>query len=71
MPPGESDAERAFIEKLTDAKNTGELPEDFKVDAAAQIIVTYLQGLSRMIGVLHNRTEVEEQIETLLTGLKL
>jgi TetR/AcrR family transcriptional repressor of nem operon len=63
--------EGAFIERLTAAKKTGELPKNFKVDAASQIIVTYLQGLFRMIGVLHNRTEVEEQVETLLTGLKL
>lgn len=63
--------ESAFIDRLTEAKNAGELPKTFKVDAAAQIIVAYLQGLFRMIGVLHNRTEVEGQIETLLTGLKL
>jgi hypothetical protein len=38
---------------------------------AAQVIVTYLQGLFRVIRVLQTRAEVERQIETLLTGLGL
>jgi hypothetical protein len=47
------------------------LPESFDTDVAAQVIVTYLQGLFRTIRVLHDREQVEKQIEALLTGLGL
>jgi TetR/AcrR family transcriptional repressor of nem operon len=61
----------AFSQRLRAAKDRGELPEDFDVEVAAQVIVTYLQGLFRVIRVLQTRAEVERQIETLLTGLGL
>jgi TetR/AcrR family transcriptional regulator, transcriptional repressor for nem operon len=61
----------AFSERLQRAKEHDELPKDFDVDVAAQVIVTYLQGLFRVIRVLQSRAEVERQIETLLLGLKL
>jgi hypothetical protein len=58
-----------FCERLQSAKASGELPGDLNVQAVAQVIVTYLQGLFRVIRVLQNRAEVERQIETLLEGL--
>ncbi|HWW87753.1 MAG TPA: TetR/AcrR family transcriptional regulator [Vicinamibacterales bacterium] len=58
-----------FCERLQFAKASGELPGDLNVQAVAQVIVTYLQGLFRVIRVLQNRAEVERQIETLLEGL--
>lgn len=61
----------AFSEKLSAAKEKGELPENFDIEVAAQVIVTYLQGLFRVIRVLLCRAEVERQIEALLTGLGL
>lgn len=61
----------AFTECLRAAKERGELAENFDVEIAAQVIVTYLQGLFRVIGVLQSRREVERQIEVLLRGLGL
>jgi TetR/AcrR family transcriptional regulator, transcriptional repressor for nem operon len=61
----------AFSQRLRAAKDRCELPENFDVEVAAQVIVTYLQGLFRVIRVLQSRAEVERQIETLLTGLGL
>jgi TetR/AcrR family transcriptional regulator, transcriptional repressor for nem operon len=61
----------AFHERLQSAKKAGELPKDFNVDVAAQVLVTYLQGLFRVIRVLLTRAEIERQIEALLTGLGL
>jgi TetR/AcrR family transcriptional repressor of nem operon len=60
-----------FVQRLEAAKVAGELPEDFDANVAAQVIVTYLQGLFRTIRVLHNRAQVEKQIEALLAGLRL
>jgi TetR/AcrR family transcriptional repressor of nem operon len=62
---------RHFTERLECAKATGELPGNFASEVAAQVIVTYLQGLFRVIGVLQNRAQVESQIEALLSGLGL
>jgi TetR/AcrR family transcriptional regulator, transcriptional repressor for nem operon len=59
----------AFHERLQSAKNAGELPKEFNVAVVAQVLVTYLQGLFRVISVLQTRSEVERQIEALLTGL--
>ena len=61
----------AFTARLKSAKGSGELTASFKVEATAQVIVTYLQGLFRVIRVLQSRAEVERQIETLLNGLGL
>ena len=61
----------AFIERLRGAKKTGELPKDFDVEVAAQVVVTYLQGLFRVIRVMLTRRQKERQIEALLGGLGL
>ena len=61
----------AFKERLKSAIDAGELPRDFNVEVTAQVLVTYLQGLFRVIRVLQNRTQVERQVETLLRGLGL
>jgi TetR/AcrR family transcriptional regulator, transcriptional repressor for nem operon len=60
-----------FTERLKAAKEAGELPMDFDVETGAQVVVTYLQGLFRVIRVLHSRAQVERQIDALLTGLGL
>ena len=62
---------RAISERMRVAKEKGELPEDFDVQAVAQVIVTYLLGRSRAVLVPQSRAETERQIETLLTGLGL
>ena len=62
---------RHFTERLESAKETGELPQNFKAELAAQVIITYLQGLFRVIDVLHDRDQVESQIKALLGGLGL
>jgi TetR/AcrR family transcriptional regulator, transcriptional repressor for nem operon len=61
----------ALVERLGAAKDIGELPRDFDATVAAEVIVTYLQGFYRVIRVLHDRTHMERQIETLLRGLGL
>jgi TetR/AcrR family transcriptional repressor of nem operon len=61
----------AFRDRLEATKKSKELPEDFNVEVAAQVIVTYLQGLFRVIRVLQTRAQVEQQIEMLLRGLGL
>ena len=60
-----------LAKRLEAGKTTGELPQDFDVDAAAQVILTYLQGLFRTIRVLHDRAQVERQQKMLLAGLGL
>ena len=40
-------------------------------DTAAQVVVTYLQGLFRVVRILNSRPQLERQIEVLLTGLGL
>ena len=60
-----------FVERLRTAKQAGELAGDVDVELAAQVLVTYLQGLFRVIRVLQNRAQVERQIESLLAGLGL
>jgi hypothetical protein len=47
------------------------LPETFDCTVAAQIIVTYLQGFYRVVRVLHDHRQMEQQRETLLRGLGL
>lgn len=61
----------ALTGRLQDAADAGELPTDFDAETAAQIVVTYLQGLFRVARVLNNRSQLENQIEVLLTGLGL
>ncbi|MFJ9370703.1 TetR/AcrR family transcriptional regulator [Nocardia sp. NPDC101769] len=63
--------ETALSERLLLAARTGELPQDFPAEVAAQVVVTFLQGLFRVIRVLDDRARMERQIEALLTGLGL
>jgi TetR/AcrR family transcriptional regulator, transcriptional repressor for nem operon len=65
------DFSAAFEERLESAKQAGELPENFDAAVGAQVLVTFLQGLFRVIRVLQNRSEVEQQLEMLLSGLGL
>jgi len=60
-----------FTTRLKVAVASGELPRGFGVDAAGQVLVTYLVGLFRTIRVLQNRQQIERQIEALLKGLGL
>jgi TetR/AcrR family transcriptional repressor of nem operon len=60
-----------FKDRLEAAKKSNELPGDFNVKVAARVIVTYLQGLFRVIRVLQNRAQVEQQVEMLLRGIGL
>ena len=61
----------AFVARLEQAKAAGELPPQFPVKATAQVLITYLQGLFRVIRVLNSRREVDQQLEALLRGLGL
>ena len=61
----------AFIQRLEAAKKAGELPASFDATVGAQVLVTYLQGLFRVVRVLQGRADLERQIETLLRGLGL
>jgi TetR/AcrR family transcriptional regulator, transcriptional repressor for nem operon len=60
-----------LVQRLEQAKSVGELPHEFKADVAAEIIVTYVQGFFRVVRVLHDRKQMERQVETLLKGLGL
>ena len=60
-----------LAQRLEADRTAGKLPEGFDVNAAAQMILTYLQGLFRTIRILHDRKQVEKQLELLLTGLGL
>jgi TetR/AcrR family transcriptional regulator, transcriptional repressor for nem operon len=48
-----------------------EMPEPFDAGTAAATIVTYLQGLFRVARILADRTQLERQVEALLSGLGL
>ena len=61
----------AFKERLEAAKKSGELPGDYDAEQAANVIMTFLMGLFRMIRVLNTRAEMEAQVEMLLGGLGL
>ena len=63
--------EKVLADRLAASRKAGELPADFKPELAAQVIVTYLQGLFRVVRVLKDRREMERQIEALLRGLGL
>ena len=63
--------QNALAQRLQSAKTTGEVPQDFNTAIAAEVIVTYLQGFYRVIRILHDRAHMEQQIETLLCGLRL
>lgn len=59
-----------FRERLKSARENGELP-DVDPEVVTQVLVTYLQGLFRVIRVLQDRPQMEKQIELLLCGLGL
>lgn len=60
-----------FVQRLQEAKKSGELPKDFDARVAAEVLVTFLIGLFRVVRVLQDRAEMERQIEVLLNGLGL
>lgn len=63
--------EAAFRDRLAASKEAGDLQADFDVAAAAGLLLTYLQGLFRVIRTLHSRKQSEEEIDALLCGLGL
>lgn len=63
--------EAAIAKRIDEAKQSGELPKTFDSKLVASIVITYLQGFFRVIGVLKNRRQMEAQIEQLLTGVGL
>jgi TetR/AcrR family transcriptional regulator, transcriptional repressor for nem operon len=65
------DFSAAFEQRLESAKKAGELPRSFDAALAAQVLVTFLQGLFRVIHVLQTRSEVERQLAMLFSGLGL
>src|SRR5205085_2191850 len=48
----------AFQHRLESAIATGELPKSFNATVSAHVLVTYLQGLFRVIRTLQDRSEV-------------
>ena len=60
-----------FVELLRSAQEAGELPKQFKPAIVAQIIGTYIQGMSRAALISYDRQRIERQVEVLLTGLGL
>jgi len=60
-----------FVELLRSAQDAGELPKQFKPAVVAQIIGTYIQGMSRAALISYDRQRIERQVEVLLTGLGL
>lgn len=63
--------ERQFVLRLQKAVKEKELAADFPVEAAAQILITYLQGFFRVVHVLKSRQQMWRQVETLLESLGL
>jgi len=61
----------AFANRLTAAKDSGELPADFDAEAVAQIIFTYLQGLYRTALLNYDRPRLEHQVDLFLSSLGL
>jgi TetR/AcrR family transcriptional regulator, transcriptional repressor for nem operon len=62
---------QAFSKRLQAGKDSEELPWDFNVELASSVVLTYLQGMFRVIRVMLTRAEVERQVEALLSGLGL
>jgi TetR/AcrR family transcriptional regulator, transcriptional repressor for nem operon len=61
----------ALSERLKSAKDAGEMPPDFEPEVVAQIISTYLQGLSRTALLCDDRHQFERQVDLFLTSLGL
>ena len=61
----------SFIGLLKSAQESGELPKELDPTAVAQIIVTYIHGMSRAAQISYDRQRIERQVEVLLKGLGL
>ena len=59
----------AFVKRFEAARRSGELPRDMDCQAAAQLLVVYLQGMFRVVRVLNTRRQIERQLDSLLRGL--
>lgn len=69
---GESSASGGrFIGLLKSAQESGELPKELDPTAVAQIILTYIHGMSRAAQISYDRQRIERQVEVLLKGLGL
>ncbi len=69
---GESAASAGrFIGLLKSAQESGELPKELDPTAVVQIILTYIQGMSRAAQISYDRQRIERQLEVLLKGLGL
>lgn len=60
-----------FIGLLKSAQESGELPKELDPTAVAQIILAYIQGMSRAAQISYDRQRIERQVEVLLKGLGL
>jgi TetR/AcrR family transcriptional repressor of nem operon len=60
-----------FIGLLKSAQESGELPKELDPTAVVQIILTYIQGMSRAAQISYDRQRIERQLEVLLKGLGL
>jgi TetR/AcrR family transcriptional repressor of nem operon len=63
--------EAAFVSRLDAAIRAGELPAGFPSRTAAQVLITFLQGLFRVIRVMNSRQDLERQLDVILRGLGL
>jgi TetR/AcrR family transcriptional repressor of nem operon len=61
----------ALSDRLRSAKDSGELPSELDAEGAAQLIVTYLQGLFRTALLSYDRSQLERQVDLFLTSLGL
>jgi len=62
---------RRLVERLESAKKAGELAQNFDSKLAADVLMTYLQGVFRMAQIVNNRRQMERQTEKLLRALGL
>jgi TetR/AcrR family transcriptional repressor of nem operon len=63
--------EAALAARLAASRDSGELPADFDPQVAASVLVTFVQGLFRVIRTLKSRSQMEAQVEAVLAGLGL
>jgi len=63
--------EDAFAQRLSSAKDSGELPPEFEPEVVAQLISTYVQGLFRSVLLSYDRPQLERQVDQFLTSLGL
>jgi TetR/AcrR family transcriptional repressor of nem operon len=61
--------QNAFVKRFEAARRSGEVSRGFDCQAAAQLLVTYLQGMFRVVRVLNTRRQIERQLDSLLGGL--